>query len=49
MSKHLPMDVRVPIEEGNPAIRRIESLLYDAGNAATYVKSRFPWDIIMTW
>lgn len=29
MSKHLSMDVRVPIEEGNPAIRRIESLCID--------------------
>ncbi|RHV62285.1 iron hydrogenase [Clostridiaceae bacterium OM02-2AC] len=31
MSKHLSMDVRVPIEEGNPAIRRIESLCIKCG------------------
>ena len=31
MSKHLSIDVRVPIEEGNPAIRRIESLCIKCG------------------
>ena len=31
MSKHLSIDVRVPIEAGNPAIRRIESLCIKCG------------------
>lgn len=31
MSKHLSIDVRVPIEDGNPAIRRIESLCIKCG------------------
>lgn len=31
MSKHLSVDVRVPIEAGNPAIKRIESLCIKCG------------------
>ena len=37
MSKHLSMDVRVPIEEGNPAIRRIGKSLYQMRTVLTYV------------
>ncbi|MEG0469298.1 MAG: 4Fe-4S binding protein [Longicatena sp.] len=31
MSKHLSVDIRVPIEADNPAIRRIESLCIQCG------------------
>ena len=40
MSKHLSMDVRVPIEEGNPAIRRIESLCIKCGQCRDVCRER---------
>ncbi len=50
MSKHLSMDVRVPIEEGNPAIRRIESLCIKCGQCRGRMsETDFPSVIITTF
>lgn len=38
MSKHLAIDIRVPIEKLNPAIRRIESLCIKCGNCRDVCK-----------
>ena len=53
MSKHLSVDIRVPIEEGNPAIRRIESLCIRCGQCKDVCKKQISvghhYDLYSLW
>ena len=49
MSKHVSIDIRVPVENDNPAIRRIESLCIRCGQCKEVVRKKYLSVIIMIY